>query len=182
MFKSCHWPKTVLAFMAMGASILLILALQAVGPAAQLPTGMVLRVSGAVSQPLALSLQDLAAMPRTKVTAKEHDTTATYEGVALTEILQKAGAPLGKQLHGKALASYVLVTAHDGYRVVFALPELDPDFTDASQKIILADTADGKPLPKTKDPCASWFRKRKRERGGFAWWKASKWSSFPEGG
>ena len=57
----------------MGASILLILAHQAVGPAAQLPTRVVLRVSGAVTQPLALSLQDLAAMPRIKLTAKEHD-------------------------------------------------------------------------------------------------------------
>ena len=152
MFKSCHWPRTVLTFNAMGASILLILALQAVGPAAQLPTGVAVHVSGAVSQPLALSLQDLAAMPRIKVTAKEHDTTATYEGVALTEILQRAGAPLGKQLHGKALASYVLVTARDGYRVVFALPELDPDFTDASRQIILADTADGKPLPEKQAP------------------------------
>jgi len=152
LFKSCHWPKTVLAFIAMGASILLFLALQAVGPAAQLPTGVVVRVSGAVSQPLALSLQDLAAMPRTKITAKEHDTTATYEGVALAEILQKAGAPLGKLLRGKALASYVLVTARDGYRVVFALPELDLDFTDASRKIILADTADGKPLTEKQGP------------------------------
>lgn len=152
MFKSCHWPKTMLIFIPMGASILLILALQAVGPAAQLSTGVVVRVSGAVSQPLALSLQDLAAMPRTKITAKEHDTIATYEGVALAEILQKAGAPLGKLLRGKALASYVLVTARDRYRVVFALPELDPDFTDTSQKIILADTADGKPLPEKQGP------------------------------
>jgi DMSO/TMAO reductase YedYZ molybdopterin-dependent catalytic subunit len=152
LFKSCHWPKTVLVFMAMGASILLFVVLQAVGPAAQLSTAVVVRVSGAVSQPLALSLQDLAAMPRTKITVKEHDTMATYEGVALTEILQKAGAPLGKQMHGKALASYVLVTARDGYRVVFALPELDPDFTDASQHIILADTADGKPLPEKQGP------------------------------
>lgn len=142
----------VLVFMAMGATILLILVLQAVEPPAQPPAGVVLHVSGAVSQPLALSLQDLAAMTRTKVTAKEHDTTATYEGVALTEILQKAGAPLGKQLHGKALASYVLVTARDGYRVVFALPELDPDFMDASKQIILADTADGKPLPEKQGP------------------------------
>lgn len=136
----------------MGASIFLILALQTVGPAAQLPTGVVVRISGAVSQPLALSLQDLAAMPRTKVTAKEHDATATYEGVTLTEILENAGAPLGKQLHGKALAGYVLVTARDGYRVVFALPELDPDFTDASQQIILADNVDGKPLPEKQGP------------------------------
>jgi DMSO/TMAO reductase YedYZ molybdopterin-dependent catalytic subunit len=142
----------MLAFIAMGASLALILAFQTVGPAAQLSTGVVLHVSGAVSQPLALSLEDLASMPRTKLTAKEHGQTATYEGVALTEILQKAGAPLGKLLRGKAMASYVLVTAHDGYRVVFALPELDPDFTDASKQIILADTADGKPLPEKQGP------------------------------
>jgi DMSO/TMAO reductase YedYZ molybdopterin-dependent catalytic subunit len=136
----------------MGASILLIIALQAVGPAAQVPAGVVVRVSGAVSQPLALSLQDLAAMPRTKVTAQDHDNKVAYEGVALTEILQKAGAPLGQLLRGKAMASYVLVTAHDGYRVVFALPELDPGFTDTSQQIILADTADGKPLSEMQGP------------------------------
>jgi len=91
-------------------------------------------------------------MPRTKLTAKEHDKTVTYEGVTLTEILQKAGAPLGKQLHGKAMASYVVVTAHDGYRVLFALPELDPDFTDASKQVILADTADGMPLMEKQGP------------------------------
>jgi DMSO/TMAO reductase YedYZ molybdopterin-dependent catalytic subunit len=136
----------------MGATILLILALQAVGQQAQLSTGAVLHVSGAVTQPLALTLQDLAAMPRTKLQATEHDQTVTYEGVALTEILQKAGAPLGKLLRGKAMASYVLVTAHDGYRVVFALPELDPDFSDASKQIILADTADGKPLSEKQGP------------------------------
>ena len=142
----------VLVFKTMGASILLIFTLQAAGPAVRVPAEVVLRVSGAVSQPLALSLQDLAAMPRTKVTAQEHDATATYEGVSLTEILQKAGAPLGKELRGKAMASYVLVTARDGYRVVFALPELDPDFTDTSQRIILADTADGHPLPEKQGP------------------------------
>lgn len=140
------------SFYGVGASILLILALQVVGPPAQLSAGAILRVSGAVSQPLALSLDDMAAMRRTKITASEHGTTATYEGVTLTDILQKAGAPLGKDLRGKAMASYILVTARDGYRVVFALPELDPDFTDASQRIILADTADGKPLPEKQGP------------------------------
>ena len=34
--------------------------------------------------------------------------------------------------------------AADGYRVVFALPELDPGFTD--RVILLADRADGHPL------------------------------------
>jgi DMSO/TMAO reductase YedYZ molybdopterin-dependent catalytic subunit len=152
MFKNHHWGRTISVVAAMGSFALLFLALQGFGPAAQAPTGVVLRVSGAVSQPLALSLQDLATMPRVKVTAKEHETTATYEGVALSEILQKAGAPIGKLLRGKALASYVLVTARDGYRVVFALPELDPEFAGATQPIILADTADSKPLPEKQGP------------------------------
>lgn len=136
----------------MGATILLFLALQAAAPVAPSPTAAVVRIGGAVSQPLALSLQDLAAMPRTKVKAQEHGNSVTYEGVPLTAILQKAGVALGKQMHGKTLASYVLVTAHDGYRVLFALPELDPDFTDAAQQIILADTIDGKPLPEKQGP------------------------------
>lgn len=91
-------------------------------------------------------------MRRTKVTASAHNTSGTFEGVTLTEILQKAGATLGGQLRGKAMATYVLVTAKDGYRVIFALPELDPDFTDASKRIIVADTVDGKPLPDTQGP------------------------------
>lgn len=136
----------------MGATILLILALQAAVPAVRPSTGAVLRVGGAVSQPLALTLQDLAAMPRSTVKTQEHGTAVTYGGVTLTAILQKAGAPLGSRLRGKALASYTLVTARDGYRVVFALPELDPDFTDTAQQIILADTADGKPLSEKQGP------------------------------
>jgi DMSO/TMAO reductase YedYZ molybdopterin-dependent catalytic subunit len=152
LLKSCQPQKTVLAFIAMGASLLFFLALQHDRLSAKAPEEAVLHVAGAVTQPLALSLQDLAAMPRSKITAKEHEQTITYEGVALTEILKKAGAPLGKLLRGKAMASYVLVTAHDGYRVVFALPELDPDFSDTSKQIILADTADGKPLSEKQGP------------------------------
>ena len=52
MLKGCYWKKMVLAFNSMGASILLILVLQALGPAAQVSPSVVLRVSGAVSQPL----------------------------------------------------------------------------------------------------------------------------------
>lgn len=136
----------------MGATILLTLVLQAAGPALPSATGIVLHVGGAVSHPLALSLPDLGAMPRTTVHVQEHDNAVTYEGVTLTAILRKAGAPLGSQMHGKTLATYVLITARDGYRVVFALPEVDPDFTDTAQQIILADTADGKPLPEKQGP------------------------------
>ncbi|MFO0893059.1 MAG: molybdopterin-dependent oxidoreductase, partial [Isosphaeraceae bacterium] len=38
----------------------------------------------------------------------------------------------------------------DGYRAVFALPELDPDFTD--RPVLLADRRDGRPLPGKDGP------------------------------
>jgi DMSO/TMAO reductase YedYZ molybdopterin-dependent catalytic subunit len=104
-----------------------------------------LTIAGDVSSPLTLTKADLAAMPRTSVTVKgENDEETTYEGVLLYDILKKAGAPLGKQLMGKALASYVLAEARDGYQVVYTLTEMDPSFT--SNKIIVADTINGKPL------------------------------------
>jgi DMSO/TMAO reductase YedYZ molybdopterin-dependent catalytic subunit len=104
-------------------------------------------VAGDVSHPLTLTKEDLAKMPRTSVTVKGEGSDAmetTYEGVLLYDVLKQAGAPLDKQLMGKALASYVLAEARDGYQVVYTLTELDPSFT--SNKIIVADTIDGKPL------------------------------------
>jgi hypothetical protein len=62
---------------------------------------------------LSLTADDLAKMPRETVSVPAPDgTKIVYEGVTLLEVLQKAGAPLGKQLRGKALASYVLAKAH----------------------------------------------------------------------
>ncbi len=68
----------------------------------------------------------------------------TAKGVLVGDVLTRAGAPLGRELGGQAIASYVLAVAKDGYEVVFSLPELDPAFTD--NDIIIADTIDGKPL------------------------------------
>jgi DMSO/TMAO reductase YedYZ molybdopterin-dependent catalytic subunit len=102
-------------------------------------------VKGDVSTPLALKAEDLAKMPRETVSVEDQDgTKIEYEGVPLREILKRAGAPLGNQLRGKALASYVLAQAHDGYEVVFALGELDPAF--GNEQILVADKRDGKPL------------------------------------
>lgn len=84
-------------------------------------------------------------MPREKVSIPDQDgTNVEYEGVPLREILKRAGAPIGNQLRGKALASYVLARATDGYEVLFALAEVDAAF--ANEKIVVADTRDGKPL------------------------------------
>lgn len=75
---------------------------------------------------------------------------ATFEGTPLLEILRLAGVKLGEQLRGKEMMTYVLVKAADDYQVVFALPELDPGFTD--RVIFLADHRDGKPLSLEEGP------------------------------
>ena len=76
-----------------------------------------------------LKTEDLMTMPRETVSLPEQDgTKIEYEGVPLREILKRAGAPLGSQLRGKALTTYILAKAHDGYQVVFTLAELDLAF------------------------------------------------------
>ncbi|HEY7338354.1 MAG TPA: molybdopterin-dependent oxidoreductase [Bryobacteraceae bacterium] len=103
-----------------------------------------IQVTGAVKQPLTLTADDLAKMPRASVRTMNNGMEIVYEGVWLHEVLKKAGVPQGSELRGKALASYVLAEAQDGYQVVFSLGELDPAFID--NEILLADTANGKPL------------------------------------
>lgn len=110
------------------------------------PSAAELRVSGAVSTPLTLTVAALKAMPRKTLTVvNPHEKkTEKYEGVALEEILRKAGVPQGEALRGPAMATYVLAEAADGYRVVFSLAELDAGIADS--EVIVADTMDGAAL------------------------------------
>lgn len=106
-----------------------------------------LKVAGEVEKPLAISESDFAKLPHTEVKGKDKDGKEhLFSGVAVSEILKQAGATLGGQLRGKNLTKYVVAKAVDGYQAVFALAELDPEFTD--QVIIIADKVDGQPLPK----------------------------------
>jgi len=114
------------------------------------PEPPILTISGEVSRPSKLTASDFAKLPRQTITAKDHNgQPATFEGVALSEILQRAGVEFGEQLRGKNLALFAVVDAADGYRV-FALPELDPAF--ANQPVLLADRREGKPLASNEGP------------------------------
>jgi DMSO/TMAO reductase YedYZ molybdopterin-dependent catalytic subunit len=108
------------------------------------------QVTGAVKQALTLTADDLAKMPRASVQTSNNGLETVYEGVWLHEVLKRAGVPLGSELRGKALTSYLLVEAKDGYQVVFSLAEVDPAFTDS--QMLLADKADGKPLIGSQGP------------------------------
>lgn len=130
------------------------LAVTTLGVAAsgQEPTRGTLKVSGQVENPARLSAADLAGMPRTKVQATDHGgVRSEYEGVTLADVLRKAGAPIGERgKGGKGAGCYVVVEASDGYRAVFALAELDPDFTE--KVVLLADRRDGRPLAEPVGP------------------------------
>ena len=99
-----------------------------------------------------LSRTDLAALSQVKVSVTDHATKGqvTYEGVSLSSVLERGGVSLGESLKGKRFASCLLAEAADGYRVVIALVEVDPAFTD--QQMLLAFLRDGKPLDDKEGP------------------------------
>lgn len=89
----------------------------------------------------------LAVMPRASVTAATHDEKpGEWQGVALEEIVHRAGVPEGTAMRGRAMARLVRITASDGYQVVFSAGELDPAF--GNTQVILAEQKDGQPLSK----------------------------------
>jgi DMSO/TMAO reductase YedYZ molybdopterin-dependent catalytic subunit len=111
-----------------------------------------LRISGAVSTPLVLTVADLKKMPRKTLSVMNpHDKKKeTYEGVLLEELLHRAGVLQGEQLRGSSMATYVIAEATDGYRVVFSLAELDSGILES--EVIVADTMDGAPLSAQQGP------------------------------
>jgi hypothetical protein len=103
-------------------------------------------------KPVVLSAAELKAAPHISVTIHNPHTNAdeTYSGVRLSDLLAKIGAPLGAELHGKALASYIVAAGSDGYKAVLALGEVDPSFHPG--EVLVADTMDGKPLDAHSGP------------------------------
>lgn len=112
-----------------------------------------------------LSHEDLDLLPQQTVKATEHGgEEAAWTGVPLYQVLQQVGFQFGDSMRGKALAQYVLITASDGYRAVFALPELDPRCTN--DPVILALARNNEPLSKEQGP---WRLVLPAEKRHFRW-------------
>jgi DMSO/TMAO reductase YedYZ molybdopterin-dependent catalytic subunit len=133
-----------------GVAFALVATLQAQAPQPPSTAVAPLTIAGDIPKTITLAVGDLKNYPRTTVSLQEEGRTVTYDGVLLGEVLARAGAPLGPELRGNNVASYVLAKARDGYQVVFSLAEVDPAFTGS--QIILADTIDGKPLFEYQGP------------------------------
>ena len=112
---------------------------------------VLVRVVGLDGAERPVTQEDWAKLPRATVKAVDHSgVQATFEGVAARDLLKLVGAPLGHELRGQLLSLYVLAEASDGYKVVYALPEFDADFTDGV--ILVADRKDGEALPSKEGP------------------------------
>ncbi len=110
-----------------------------------------IRIEGLVTTPRTFTAAEIAALPhREQTTTDKEGKKHVYKGVALRDVLHLAGAPEGKGIHGPVLAEALVATAADGYQAVFALPEIDADFSP--QTILLADQRDGQPLPAHDGP------------------------------
>lgn len=119
---------------------------------AQVAAGTILKVGGAVSTPLLLTVDDLKKMPRKTLMVQNagNAKSEVYEGVLVEDLLGRAGVPQGENLRGASLASYVIFEADDGYRVVFSIAELDSGIEDSD--VIVADTLNGAPIPPKQGP------------------------------
>src|SRR5215813_571036 len=67
---------------------------------------------------------------------------AKFEGVLLSTLLISVGIQGLGSMKSPWLTQGLLIEASDGYKVLFALAEIDPAF--ATRDIMLADTRDGK--------------------------------------
>ena len=105
---------------------------------------------GLAGEKVTLSAADIAAMPHQSVTLQLEGKTEPCEGVPLSQVLAKVGAPQGKGLRGPELADVVEVGAADGYHVAFALAETDPLMR--GDKVFLADRCSGGPMAPPEGP------------------------------
>jgi hypothetical protein len=110
----------------------------------------VVELIGLAGQHRSVDANDLAKLAHLEATVSSHNVQGRYRGVSLGDVLLLVDRPAGATFRGKALATAVSVEASDGYRVVFALAELDSGFTN--KVILLADAKNGAPMDTTEGP------------------------------
>jgi molybdopterin-dependent oxidoreductase-like protein protein len=109
-----------------------------------------LELVGLTGQRHQVTPAELAKLPHVEAMVSSHNVTGKYRGVPLGELLRLIDRPSGEAFRGKALAAAISVEAKDGYRVIFALAEVDTGFTN--KVIFLADSKNGAALDSTEGP------------------------------
>jgi DMSO/TMAO reductase YedYZ molybdopterin-dependent catalytic subunit len=123
------------------------------GPAAQSGYVPSFEVAGAVARPRSYTLADLQRLPAIDVihqcvAGDTHSVRShAYRGVLLWSLLADAGIAVPPGTAPASLRSYVVAEGSDGFAVVIALAELDPEFN--RRDAIVAYERDGQPLDQT---------------------------------
>ena len=117
-------------------------------PLAATAQTLTLKASGTPAS--SVGAAELKAMPHQAVSETERGQAHTYSGAPIALVLSRLGVPQGDAVRGKAMATVIVVSASDGYRVALTLPEIDPAIRD--EKVLLADSEDGHPLDAHEGP------------------------------
>jgi DMSO/TMAO reductase YedYZ molybdopterin-dependent catalytic subunit len=109
-------------------------------PSGTVPEGQV-TVTGDISTPTTLTVKDLSAMPLTNVTVTIKGETATYVGITILELLNKAGASWD--------TGFITLVGSDGYSRTINFYQAYNSTLYAGKEIILAFVENGKWIPGT---------------------------------
>jgi hypothetical protein len=109
-----------------------------------------IKVTDTIGHSTSVTAAQISKLPHVTIAVQDHDKQTQFEGVPLSSVLSLAGILLGDALRGPRMSEALLVEAADGYKVVFALAEIDPTF--ATREIILADKRDGRALDAKEGP------------------------------
>lgn len=115
------------------------------------PPAPAVQLGGAVDRPAALTETDLAA--RSAVTQAVNFSSGsgpqahTYTGTSLWSLLNDAGLQADGTRKNDLLSRHVLATGADGYKVVFALGELNPEYGNKPALVAYAETTAGVSAP-----------------------------------
>ncbi|MGC2401969.1 MAG: hypothetical protein WA510_19385 [Acidobacteriaceae bacterium] len=95
---------------------------------------------------LNFSPEQFAALPhKTVAVFNAHSKkNESYSGVLLSDLLGKAGVPLGENVRGKLFMTGIVAQGMDHYSVLYSLAEVDPAIHTGD--VIIADTLDGQKL------------------------------------
>lgn len=107
------------------------------------------RLAGAIDRPAIYTGSDL--LSRVAVTQSVQFASGSspqshkYTGTSLWSLLDEAGIQVDAARRSDLLSRYVTATGADGYRVIFTLGELSPDFGDKGSLIAHTETLVGAP-------------------------------------
>jgi hypothetical protein len=103
-------------------------------------------IHGVDGKTITLTPEDVVAIPHKTVSVFNSHTKATekYSGVALSDLLSKAGVPQGETMRGRLFTLGVVAQGTDKYGVLYALAEVDPSIHTG--EVIVADSIDGQKL------------------------------------